>query len=86
MASHEELVAELPKLEKMSNAARLKLARKRRLKQLRKYTETEKARLYSNNGNGGQKLSKVGSRINFEVTSLLHDAVQQNNLVEGRHI
>jgi len=37
--SHEELIAELPKLEKLSNAARLKHAKKRRQKQIKRWQE-----------------------------------------------
>ena len=41
MASHKELIEELPKLEKMTNAQRQKHAKKRRKKQLQKYKEWE---------------------------------------------
>ncbi|XP_011409906.2 PREDICTED: protein phosphatase 1 regulatory subunit 16A-like [Amphimedon queenslandica] len=76
MADHEELIEEMPKLEKMSNAARLKLAKKRRQKQLKRYTETERGRPHSGKSN------KTKTRINFEEAALLHDAVQQNNIEE----
>lgn len=77
MADHEELIEEMPKLEKMSNAARLKLAKKRRQKQLKRYTDTERGRPASG------KSKKTKNRINFEEAALLHDAVQQNNTEEG---
>ena len=77
MADHEELIEEMPKLEKMSNAARLKLAKKRRQRQLKRYTETERGRPPP----GRSKRSST--RINFEEAALLHDAVQQNNIEEG---
>lgn len=77
MATHEELVAELPKLEKLSNAARLKLAKKRRLKQLKKYQEyTRVTRQVSQN-------ERSGTKVNFAQNSLLHDAVTRDDLSEG---
>ena len=77
MACHEELIEEMPRLEKMSNAARLKLAKKRRQKQLKRYTETERNRPHAS----GKKRTEC--KINFEDEALLHDAVQQNNVEEG---
>ena len=44
MATHAELVNELPLLERMSTSERLRLARKRRSQQLRKYAQLEKQR------------------------------------------
>ena len=42
MAEHSELVSEMPLLERMSTQDRLKLARKRRLQQLKKYNQKDK--------------------------------------------
>ena len=42
MAEHQELVAEMALLERMSTQDRLKLARKRRVQQLKKYNQREK--------------------------------------------
>lgn len=42
MAEHHELVAEMALLERMSTQDRLKLARKRRVQQLKKYNQREK--------------------------------------------
>lgn len=42
MADHEELVAELAAVEKMPTAERLKHARKKRIQQLKKYSQYEK--------------------------------------------
>lgn len=76
MASHEELLAELPKLEKLSNAARLKLARKRRQKQLKKYQETVRVTTSA--------LQKKGTtKVSFSSNSLLHDLVLRNDVIEG---
>lgn len=42
MADHAELVTEMQMLEKMSTQERLKLARKRRVQQLKKWSQREK--------------------------------------------
>ena len=80
MASHEELIAEIPKLEKMSNAARLKLAKKRRVKQLKKNQELTRRERET-----GQYVAKHKSspKINFINEALLHEAVVRNDLDEG---
>jgi ankyrin repeat protein len=76
MASHEELLAEMPKLEKMSNAARLKLAKKRRALQMKRFLEMTRC------SGGTQSKKKSSTKVNFEKCSLLHDAVQRNNMEE----
>lgn len=83
MASHEELLAELPKLEKLSNAARLKLAKKRRQKQLKKYQETVRL-TNSQNQNSLQK--KGVGKVCFSSNSLLHDLVLRNDVIEGQYM
>ena len=83
MASHEELVTELPKLERMSNAARLKLAKKRRVKQLKKNQDLTRREKET-----GQFVSRHKSsiKINFVREALLHEAVFRNDVSEGMHI
>ncbi len=78
--SHEELVAELPKLEKMSNVARLKLAKKRRMKQLKRNQELTRRERET-----GQYVShtKPHTKINFINEALLHEAVCRNDRTEG---
>lgn len=89
MANHEELIEELPKLEKMSNAARLKLAKKRRQKQLRKYTETIRTERKTSSSSA---MSPIGgarrtlAKIQFVDGALLHDAVVRNDTSEGTRI
>ena len=80
MATHEELVAEMQKLEKLSHAARLKHAKKRRLKQLKKYQDYVRVE---------RQTSAAGSRkrvpvVNFESGSLLNDLVSRNDLIGGK--
>ena len=42
VTDHEELVAEIPQIERMATAERLKLAKKRRQQQLKKFSQYEK--------------------------------------------
>lgn len=78
MATHEELVAELPKLEKLSNAARLKLAKKRRVKQLKKFQE------YTRVSRQMSRSERTATKINFAQNALLHDAVTRDDVTEGK--
>ena len=75
MASHEELLAELPKLEKLSHAARLKRAKKRREEQLKKYRATLVSMI---------KKKKAPAVIKFELNTLLYDLVTRNDVKGGK--
>ena len=90
MATHEELVVELPKLDKLSNAARLKHAKKRRLKQLKRYQEyvRQQRALASTPSTAGVSGGNImrrrkAPRIAFEDGSILSDMVSRNELMEG---
>lgn len=84
MASHEELVAEIPKLEKMSNAARLKLAKKRRQRQLKKYQELVRTqRTTSGLSSQSVRVKRSPPKISFVESFLLQEAVVRNDLGEG---
>lgn len=82
MASHDELVAELQKLEKLSHAARLKHAKKRRLKQLKKYQEWLR---YDRQTSGTVTKKRTLAKINFEDGAVLNDLVSRNDLIGGRY-
>ncbi len=81
MASHEELVSELQKLEKLSHAARLKHAKKRRVKQLKKYQEWVR---YDRQTSCSVAKKRTLAKINFEDRSVLTDLVSRNDLIGGR--
>lgn len=86
MASHEELMAEIPKLEKMSNAARLKLAKKRRQRQLKKYQDcvrTEKAASAASFSSQSVRVKRSQPKVSFVDQLLLQEAVMRNDLTEG---
>lgn len=84
MANHEELVAELPKLEKMSNAQRQKHAKKRRKKQLVKWREWEQTTAGEAYVPGGTLRMKERERlIHFDSGSHLNEAVMRDDLGEG---
>ena len=83
MASHEELVAELPKLEKMSNAQRQKHAKKRRKKQLVKWREWEQTMGDVYVSGGTLRMKERERLIHFDSGSHLNEAVMRDDLVEG---
>lgn len=83
MASHEELIAELQKLEKLSHAARLKHAKKRRLKQLKRYQEWLRFDRQST-GTGTVSRRKSPVAIGFEDSAVLNDLVSRNDLIGGK--
>lgn len=78
MASHEELVSELQKLEKLSHAARLKQAKKRRQKQLKKYQEWLR---YDRQTLGTVTKKRTPPSINFENGAVLNDLVSRNDMI-----
>lgn len=80
MASHEELVAELVKLEKLSHAARLKHAKKRRQKQLKKYQECLR---FDRQTSQRTSKKRTPSKIDFENSAVLNDLVSRNDLIGG---
>lgn len=82
MASHEELIGELPKLDKLSNAARLKAAKRRRIKQLKKYQEW--VRLERASSSGASFMKKRGpARVVLEDGAMLSDMVGRNDIIGG---
>lgn len=80
MASHEELIAELQKLEKLSHAARLKHAKKRRQKQMKKYQEWVRL---DRQTLGSTVKKKSPPKVNFENGSVLNDLVSRNDFIGG---
>ena len=89
MTSHEELIGELPRLDRLSNAARLKHAKKRRVKQIKRYQEYVRqqralAATSSTSVSGGNaKKKRATTRVAFEEGSILNDMVSRNELIEG---
>ena len=80
MASHEELIAEMPKLEKLSHASRLKIAKKRRVKQIKKFREWVRL---DRQTSGSVAKRRGPTLVNFENGALLNDLVSRNDLVGG---
>ena len=81
MASHEELIAELQKLEKLSHAARLKHAKKRRVKQLKKYQEWLR---YDRQTSASVSTRRTAPKISFENGAVLNYLVSRNDLIGGK--
>ena len=89
MATHEELISELPRLDKLSNAARLKHAKKRRSKQIKRYQDyaRQQRALAATGSTASSSAKKRGAtRIAFEDGSILNDMVSRNELLEGESL
>lgn len=82
--SHEELVRELPSLEKLSNAARQKLAKKRRVKQLKKYQDLLRLQRQTSATGAGSMLQRRNPiQIKIESGAVLNDMVARNDIIGG---
>lgn len=93
MAEHSELVNEMAILEKIATSERLKMAKKRRLQQLKKWSQREKE---LNNINKKNKKSdsngpddknetkrKKTERVHFVSSVMLLEAAARNDIEEG---
>ena len=86
MASHDELLTEMPKLERLSNAQRLKHAKKRRQKQLKRYQDSERALRQSQISMTSVTSIRRESRkilIKFDEDARLRDAINRKDADEG---
>ena len=86
MASHDELLAEMPKLEKLSNAQRLKHAKKRRQRQLKRWQDTERTLRQSRLSTSSEASIRRVSRktvVTFNEDARLRDAINRKDADEG---
>lgn len=87
MASHDELLSEMPKLERLSNAQRLKHAKKRRQKQLKRWQDSERALRQSQiSVTSEMSVRRQSSRkilIKFDEDARLRDAINRKDADEG---
>lgn len=87
MADHSELVSEMPLLEKMSTQERLKLARKRRSQQLKKWSQREKEfntkRKKSDFNTNRNKTKENHYKVHFVPSVMLLEAAARNDVEEG---
>jgi len=74
---HADLVAEMAHVEHLSTQERLHLARRRRLQQLKAWTQREKKW-------SGQKVSKSNKHIYFSDSVMLLEAAARNDIDEGK--
>lgn len=74
---HADLVAEMVNVEHLSTQERLHLARRRRLQQLKAWTQREKK-------GPGQKVSKSNKHIYFSDSVMLLEAAARNDIDEGK--
>ena len=87
MANHDELLSEMPKLERLSNAQRLKHAKKRRQKQLKRWLDSERALRQSSISVISEiSVRRESSRkilIKFDEDARLRDAISRKDADEG---
>ncbi len=85
--SHEELSRELPGLEKLSNAARQKLAKKRRCKQLKKFNDLLRLQRQTSAGAGAGSMLKRANppKIIIENGAVLNDMIARNDIIGGEY-
>ena len=86
MCEHSELVAEMLILEKMSIQERLKLARKRRIQQLKKWSQREKDLNYKRKKvevSNRVKFKKIDYKVHFVPSVMLLEAAARNDIKEG---
>jgi galactokinase len=100
MAEHSQLVAEMAYVERLQLPERLRLAKKRRMQQLKAYVQREKQLIKAANG-AGKRNNKRGSRdvqdselealekqnkrhLRFADSVLLLDAVARSDIDEGK--
>jgi protein phosphatase 1 regulatory subunit 16A len=74
---HADLVAEMAHVEHLSTQERLHLARRRRLQQLKAWTQREKKWL-------GNKVPKSSKHIYFSDSVMLLEAAARNDIDEGK--
>lgn len=96
MAEHSDLISEMAYLEKLNTEERLKLARKRRSQQLKKWSQREKDYTYMNKrkrADGSQtdtakvknnnNNNKNGYKVHFVPSVMLLEAATRNDIYEG---
>ena len=88
MAEHSDLISEMPFLEKLNTEERLKLARKRRQQQLKKWSQREKEyginkRKKQDEGESNMNRKKLSYKVHFVGSVMLLEAATRNDVEEG---
>ena len=86
---HSDLIAEMAYIEKLSTQERLKLARQRRLQQLKKFQQRERelsgSKREKTAQNEAQKRRREnGKKIKFVSNVMLLEAAARNDIEEGK--
>lgn len=87
MAEHSELIAEMAQIDKMTTQERLKLARRRRMQQLKKWSQREKE--YNSNKKKKdavivKKVRRNDYKVHFVPSVMLLEAAARNDIDEGK--
>jgi len=89
MAEHAELVTEMAFLEKLNTDERLKLARKRRSQQMKKWSQREKEysvtkrRKQDDNDGSGSTRKNSAYKVHFIGSVMLLEGATRNDVDEG---
>ncbi|GAB6033378.1 hypothetical protein CHUAL_013141 [Chamberlinius hualienensis] len=92
MADHTELISELPQVEKMTTQERLKHARKRRMQQLKKWSQREKEYYRDSNSKKKRtdvtmkKSKKVGCQIHFVPSVMMLESAARGDVDEVQQL
>lgn len=87
MVEHSDLISEMPYLERLNTEERLKLARKRRSQQLKKWSQREKEYCLMNKRKRSDivdsKSKKTAYKVHFVPSVMLLEAATRNDIEEG---
>lgn len=93
MADHQDLVQEIPSVERMGTQERLKHAKKRRSQQLKKWANYDKQldKDHSKKAKKGQPLKKhprrqKTTRVRFKGNIMLLESAARNDLEDGKFL
>lgn len=88
MADHSELITELSQIDKMTTQERLKLAKRRRMQQLKKWGQREKE--FNSNKRkkelaATKRVRKHDYKVHFVPSVMLLEAAARNDVDEGEY-
>ncbi|XP_054716867.1 protein phosphatase 1 regulatory subunit 16A-like [Uloborus diversus] len=89
MAEHSELIAEMSQIDKMTTQERLKLAKRRRMQQLKKWSQREKE--YNSNKRKKElvaikRIKKNDYKVHFVPSVMLLEAAARNDIEEVKRL
>lgn len=88
---HSELIAEMAYIEKLSTQERLKLARRRRMQQLKKCSQKDKEFFSSKkektaHNEAQKRQKKISTKVCFASNVMILEAAARNDIDEGMYV